>query len=779
MPEFDFRTLFSYGMALVVVGGGAWAIKKWLGHTAAPSPPPAGSPAARAATGKHLAQKKEEQERRASRSAIPAERPRPLDPVAEAAQSGQSLKAGRLAMEAGDWRLAADHFLEAARPLDAARALRRGELWVEAAQQFEAGKDFQSAAQCYLRAGRKPEALRNLEQTENLSEAAALADEIGDPRKAATVLLRLGRVQDAADRFQRAGEGAKAWTLRAELAERAEQWSTAAQAWAHAQSWDRAMAAFDRAGDDLGAARVLAHMGKREQAADRYMKGGAFADAAALYEAQGIFRKAAMAHQKAGDTERAIRCLTLEGDKIAVIKLRQALGQTDEALRVAQAVSPTDAAYIDAAQIVAVIYLNRGEKAAAARTLLQLLDAPLAPGIKVATGRRAAELFVELRDVARGRQVLDKLASQIAPGSDDERWAMGVQRALLDVPPVTERPPAQHAPSGGSAVPTIAMNLANAETTETLPDEAIAPREETEAYLGGSPVRNGDVPLTTDGWPSGVPLGLADRYGDLERLGQGGNGVVFRAVDKLLGRPVVLKFMIQGTMPSETARKYFLREVKLSASLNHPNIVHIYDMGNTDDVLWYAMEYVDGVPLTAHLAIGQPIKDIVFLMSVVDQLCAALDNAHAQGLVHRDIKPDNVLVANDGTVKLLDFGLARAMDEGFGEQSVLAGTPYYMAPEQLDGSTVDHRADIYALGVVLFRMFTGHLPFSDGNIFVAHAVEPVPDPRRYNRELPAEAVAVVMKAMAKKAQDRYPNCRQIALDVHSALFGHIRHVGEG
>jgi serine/threonine-protein kinase len=154
---------------------------------------------------------------------------------------------------------------------------------------------------------------------------------------------------------------------------------------------------------------------------------------------------------------------------------------------------------------------------------------------------------------------------------------------------------------------------------------------------------------------------------------------------------------------------------------------------------------------------------------MLSQLCAALDHAHAQGMVHRDIKPDNVLVAQDGTVKLLDFGLARILDEGFGEQSVLAGTPYYMAPEQLSGGVVDHRADIYALGVVLFRMLAGVLPFTEGNVFVAHAIEPVPDLRTFDATLPADAIAVVERCLAKKADDRFDTCAPVAAAIERAF----------
>ena len=271
-------------------------------------------------------------------------------------------------------------------------------------------------------------------------------------------------------------------------------------------------------------------------------------------------------------------------------------------------------------------------------------------------------------------------------------------------------------------------------------------------------------------WPAGIPVSLSERYGNLELIGQGGHGVVYKATDLHLNRQVVLKFLAQSSMATEMARKYFLREVKLAASLNHSNIVHIYDIAKVEDVLYYAMEYVDGVPLTAFLPVGTPLADEAFLFSVFTQICDALDHAHQQGVLHRDVKPENVLVAPDGTVKLFDFGLAWAQGEGFGEQSVLMGTPYYMAPEQLLGADVDHRADIYALGVVLFRMLAGVLPFSEGNIFAAHAIEPVPDPRKFNPVVAPAAVAVVRKMMAKQPAQRPMDCRSAAVELYHALF---------
>jgi hypothetical protein len=269
-------------------------------------------------------------------------------------------------------------------------------------------------------------------------------------------------------------------------------------------------------------------------------------------------------------------------------------------------------------------------------------------------------------------------------------------------------------------------------------------------------------------WPEGVPASLAERYGDLRRLGSGGQGVLYKATDLLLGRPVVLKFMIQAGLSQITAGRYFQREVKLAASLNHANIVHIYDIGRAEGVSYYAMEFVDGHALGRHLPEGQPVTDRAFVTSVVLQLAEALDYAHGRNVLHRDVKPDNVLVMVDGTVKLCDFGLGRPIDAGFGEQSVQVGTAEYMAPEQMTGGPIDRRTDLYALGVLLYRMVAGRLPFRDGNLYVAHATEPVPDPRQFRPDLPAEVVAVLERMLAKDPQDRQESCREAALALQAA-----------
>lgn len=352
--------------------------------------------------------------------------------------------------------------------------------------------------------------------------------------------------------------------------------------------------------------------------------------------------------------------------------------------------------------------------------------------------------------------------------------ARGATRAEpLDLGPMFDLPvaPSVVRAEPGAKVPRVA--LVPAPALNHVPQSM--PADKRSHQQGSDPDEEAAIsfrePTRLDVWPTGVPRALSERYEQLQQLGEGGNGIVYLAQDKLLDRTVVLKFMAPGSVARPLARKYFLREFRVSTRLTHPNIVKIYDVGSTDGVLHYAMEYLDGDTLGAHLAGGKVLAEPHFVYSVMSQLCEALEYAHSQNVLHRDVKPNNVVVLGDGTVKLLDFGLARVQEEGCSEQSLVVGTPHYMAPEQQTRGRIDHRTDIYALGVVLYRMLAGRLPFIDGNVLIAHAVEAVPDPRQFNPDLPQALVDVLHRMLAKQPEDRYPHCTAVALDLHRALFG--------
>jgi predicted Ser/Thr protein kinase len=196
------------------------------------------------------------------------------------------------------------------------------------------------------------------------------------------------------------------------------------------------------------------------------------------------------------------------------------------------------------------------------------------------------------------------------------------------------------------------------------------------------------------------------------RIGAGGMGVVYRAVDTLLGRPVALKFIATDYAGDAQARERLMREARAASALDHPHIGTVYQVGEHEGRAFIAMAFYDGETLLERIARGPLAVDDA--EQIARQLAAALGAAHAAGVLHRDVKPANVMLARDGMVKLLDFGVAKLVDEGGNQltaEGVLVGTPQYMAPEQLRGERVDARADLWALGAVTYEMLAGAPPF--------------------------------------------------------------------
>jgi Tol biopolymer transport system component/predicted Ser/Thr protein kinase len=255
-----------------------------------------------------------------------------------------------------------------------------------------------------------------------------------------------------------------------------------------------------------------------------------------------------------------------------------------------------------------------------------------------------------------------------------------------------------------------------------------------------------------------------------EKLGEGGMGVVYRAEDIKLKRPVALKFLSSQLTEDANAIERFEREAQAKAALNHPNIVTIYDVGEFEGQTYISMEYVDGDDLSSEIDAGR--VTIERALDVAMQLCYALKQAHDIGIIHRDVKPANVLIAPDGTVKVADFGLAklRGVSKITVDASTL-GTMGFMAPEQLKGETVDHRADIWSLGIVLYHMLASHSPWK-GDYDQAVAYEVVNESHRPLKEIkpdvPEQLQEIVEKALAKDPDDRYPNIDALSKDLSSA-----------
>lgn len=255
-------------------------------------------------------------------------------------------------------------------------------------------------------------------------------------------------------------------------------------------------------------------------------------------------------------------------------------------------------------------------------------------------------------------------------------------------------------------------------------------------------------------------------------LGRGGMGEVWRAVDTSQGdRVVALKVLGSWLGGDEDFAHRFRRESALAAKLTGPHIVPIHRYGEIDGRLFIDMPLIDGTDLNALLERGGPLPP-ERAVAIVDQVADALDTAHRGGLVHRDVKPTNVLITSRDFAYLIDFGIARAVDgTKFSLSGAVVGTPDYMAPERFDGGG-DHRSDVYALGCVLYEALTGRAPFPTAGLLAsmkAHHAEPPPRPSTHRPGLPAALDDVVARGMAKNPEDRFPTAGALAAAARAAL----------
>ena len=261
-----------------------------------------------------------------------------------------------------------------------------------------------------------------------------------------------------------------------------------------------------------------------------------------------------------------------------------------------------------------------------------------------------------------------------------------------------------------------------------------------------------------------------------ELVGRGGMGVVYRAYDLRLKRLVAIKLIAPELSENASFRERFLAETELAASLEHPNVVPIHDAGEVDGQLYIAMRYVEGGELRSLLQRDERLEP-ARAVAICGQIAAALDAAHSRGLVHRDVKPSNVLLDENEHVYLADFGLSRQLeDPGVpGERGLSLGTPAYAAPEQIEGGEVDGRADVYSLGCVLYECLTGEPPYSrDSDLAVlwAHLQEPPPKASELDPRLPADLDTVVATALAKEPGERPATCGELVSAAQEALGLH-------
>jgi serine/threonine-protein kinase len=273
---------------------------------------------------------------------------------------------------------------------------------------------------------------------------------------------------------------------------------------------------------------------------------------------------------------------------------------------------------------------------------------------------------------------------------------------------------------------------------------------------------------------SSIP-GMLGRYRVLKELGRGAMGLVYLGKDPTIQRFVAIKTMrldhIDSDEKLQDIKSRFFREAESTGRLSHPNIVTIYDAGEEQGLGYIAMELIEGTPLKqwARKPNLLPVDQILLIVATVAD---ALDYAHQQGVVHRDIKPVNIMLTKDRLVKVMDFGIAKMASSSKTQTDIVLGTPTYMSPEQISGKKVDGRSDIFSLGIVLFELLTGQLPFTADNlsaVLFSIAHHPHPSVQTLRPDLPLMVQEVVDRALQKELPHRYRRAEEFAVELRACV----------
>ncbi|MGD8537783.1 MAG: protein kinase [Candidatus Aminicenantes bacterium] len=263
---------------------------------------------------------------------------------------------------------------------------------------------------------------------------------------------------------------------------------------------------------------------------------------------------------------------------------------------------------------------------------------------------------------------------------------------------------------------------------------------------------------------------FANRYEIIEELGKGGMGSVYRAEDTKVEEEVALKMISPTVAADEQMIERFRNELRLARKIRHENVCQMYDLGESEGRYYITMEYVPGEDLKSFIKRSRQLS-INTAITIGKQICEGLAEAHKQGVVHRDLKPGNIMIDQDGNARIMDFGIARSIkSEGITTPGMIFGTPEYMSPEQADAQEVDHRSDIYSLGVILYEMVTGQLPFSGDtplSLVLKHKSENPKEPKEFNPDLPENLNRLILSCMEKDKDKRVQSIEQILSELTS------------
>lgn len=643
---------------------------------------------------------------------------------------GRTDELANLYEEKGELAWAAKTYLENQQYVAAGNILKRIGKPLEAAEAFLQSYEFAK----HDWAG--PDAETVQPETRRLGlETANLFMETNQLLRASEIYLALYLYPEAAECWVKLGKHERA----AKLMEEQRQWEKAEQYWKLAGDeknaarvaaerlvdegeFPNAALKFEEAGDFQRAAEMYSDLEQPEKAAEMYEKGGEYSLAAAFYRQAGMFEKAAHVFEKLGKWPEAISCYSRAGLTEKELALRERIGdyigiaeglykqgKVDEALRTIEEIDQNHPRYRFHLGFKGKVYLDQGEPQKALEYLNQAVQmSDRLSGRDIEAIYNLAVVSDQLNIESNALDILERMLLQDQVEKSVIQKAQEVKKAL------TER--AFH------KMP---------QSTESFTDDFLSKKEQ-----------------------SGEGSKGATRYVPLKEIGRGGMGIVYQAKDTALDRTVALKILPASLKENKRAVQTFLREARAAAALNHPNIVTVHDAGIQSGEYYIAMEYIEGETLKAILKKKKKLN-YASVFEVLKQLLSALDYAHSQKIVHRDLTTNNIMWTRQKIVKIMDFGLAKVMKELISEQSIIGGTPSFMSPEQTLGNPVDHRTDIYSLGVSVYEMCLGELPFTEGDLGYHHLHTSPPIPKKKDPDMPKEINDLILKCMQKNPVDRF------------------------
>jgi tetratricopeptide (TPR) repeat protein len=673
---------------------------------------------------------------------------------------GDYLNAGKLYERSGNLQPAADAFYKAGTVYYAAQLYKRLGMKDKQASALEQTGFHKEAGELYRELSMYKQAGENLLQTGELLKAANMLETTGEVEKAADTYMAAGFNLRAGELYTKLDDKAKIasayeasiiipkgdtipraitnYAMRAipayiaignmqkaaETAEKAGLGRYAAELYSKLENWAKASDLYLSINDKKSAADVMEKAGWNERAsiirASYYEDSGMKREAIQAYEKMGRFDDAARLYSSIGEKMQAAELYAKAGKHIISASLFKEIGYIDKALSILESAGEADKQTGEAQVLKLDLLMEKGMYKDAGLLVEQILSGKALSESNVQLYYKLANIYEEEGRAKDAVGIYNKII-RIDPAYSDVNERIDRLKRISQTP---------------SPSPSVIDQYAQ---TVLLSD------------TGG-----------------GI---LSKRYKLVQELGRGGMGIVIKAQDIVLGRVVAIKIMSTGGASDPKRIDAFIREARTSASLNHPNIVTVYDVGEDKGAFFIVMEFVEGMVLKKFLEdypAGMPVQLSIF---VVVQMLKGLAYAHEKGIIHRDIKPSNIMWTPKRVAKLMDFGLAKALEEIKHGETIVGGTPLYMSPEQILGEKTDARTDIYSFGCTLYELLTGKPPFTHGDIGYHHVHTPPEPMNKINKEIPQWLSDIGIKCLEKLPENRYQSVEQLFNGIQKGYKG--------